>query len=64
MKNTLLIYGLFLGIVAFVLKATEYWFWVKLNAFDIYALLLAVIFLSVGIWLGHNGLVKNKEQKN
>ena len=62
MKNTLLIYGLFLGVLAFVLKATEYWLWVKLNAFDIYAVLIAVIFLSAGIWLGRNGLVKNKEK--
>ena len=62
MKNTLIIYGLFLGVLAFILKATEYWFWVKLNAFDVYAVLLAVIFLSAGVWLGRNGVVKNKEK--
>ena len=60
MKKTLLIYGLFLGILAFLLKITEYWFWVKLNAFDIYIVLIALIFLSVGLWLGHSVQQKNK----
>ena len=52
MKNTLLIYGIFLGILACLLKMTEYWFWIKLNAFDVYIALIAVIFLGVGVWLG------------
>jgi ATP/maltotriose-dependent transcriptional regulator MalT len=52
MKKTLLLYGLFLAFTSIVLKTTEYWFWVKLNAFDIYGVLLALIFLGVGLWLG------------
>jgi DNA-binding NarL/FixJ family response regulator len=59
MKKTLLIYGLFLGLLAFLLKITEYWFWVKLNAFDVYAILLSVIFLGAGLWLGKG--FKNKK---
>lgn len=55
---------MFLGVLAFILKVTEYWFWVKLNAFDVYSALLAVIFLGAGIWLGQKGLVKNKEKTN
>lgn len=62
MKKTLLIYGLFLGILGFILKMTEYWFWVKLNAFDIYIVLVSVVFLSVGLWLGRNLQQKNKEK--
>jgi DNA-binding CsgD family transcriptional regulator len=62
MKKTLLIYGLFLGLVSIVLKATEYWFWVKLNAFDIYGILIALIFLGVGLWLGIRFNQKNKEK--
>jgi two-component system, NarL family, response regulator LiaR len=61
MKKTLLIYGLFLGILAFLLKITEYWFWVKMNAFDVYAILLSVIFLGTGLWLGMG--FKNKKSK-
>lgn len=62
MKKNLLIYGLFLGILGFILKMTEYWFWVKLNAFDIYIVLVSVVFLSVGLWLGRNLQHKNKEK--
>ena len=54
MKSTLLIYGLFLGTLVFLLKITEYWFWVKLNAFDVYLAVVAIIFMCVGLWLGHN----------
>lgn len=62
MKKTLLTYGLFLAVISIVLKTTEYWFWVKLNAFDIYGILLALIFLGVGIWLGIRFNQKNKEK--
>jgi ATP/maltotriose-dependent transcriptional regulator MalT len=62
MKKTLLIYGLFLGIVGIILKATEYWFWVKLNAFDLYGILIALIFLAAGLWLGIRFNQKNKEK--
>ena len=62
MKKTLLIYGLFLGVVSMVLRATEYWFWVKLNAFEIYGGLIALIFLGVGVWLGIRLNEKNKEK--
>ncbi len=60
MKKTLLLYGLFLGILGFVLKVTEYWFWIKLNAFDMYIALIASIFLGSGIWLGWRLQQKNK----
>lgn len=62
MKKTLLIYGLFLGVLGFLLRITEYWFWVKLNAFDIYIVLVSIVFLSVGLWLGRNLQQKNKEK--
>lgn len=52
MGKTLVIYGLFLGVLAFILKITEYWFWIKLNAYDMYVLLTAGVFLGTGIWLG------------
>jgi ATP/maltotriose-dependent transcriptional regulator MalT len=64
MKKTLLIYGLFLGLVSIVLKTTEYWFWVKLNAFDLYGILIALIFLGVGLWLGIRFNEKNKDKNS
>jgi DNA-binding CsgD family transcriptional regulator len=63
MKKTLLIYGLFLGLMSIVLKTTEYWFWVKLNAFDLYGGLIALIFLGAGIWLGIRFNEKKKEKE-
>jgi two-component system, NarL family, response regulator LiaR len=63
MKKILFIYGLFLAFLSIVLKTTEYWFWVKLNAFDIYGVLIALIFLGSGIWLGSRFNQKNKEKQ-
>ena len=63
MKKTLFIYGLFLAFLSTVLKTTEYWFWVKLNAFDIYGVLIALIFLGAGLWLGSRFNQKNKEKQ-
>lgn len=60
MRKTLLLYGLFLGILGFILKVTEYWFWIRLNAFDMYIVLIACIFLGSGIWLGWRLQQKNK----
>jgi two-component system, NarL family, response regulator LiaR len=60
MKKTLLTYGLFLAVISIVLKTTEYWFWVKLNTFDLYGILLALIFLGVGLWLGSRFTGKNR----
>jgi DNA-binding NarL/FixJ family response regulator len=63
MKKTLFIYSFFLAFLSILLKTTEYWFWVKLNAFDIYGVLIALIFLGVGIWLGSRFHQKNKEKQ-
>jgi ATP/maltotriose-dependent transcriptional regulator MalT len=62
MKKTLLIYGLFLAFISIVLKTTEYWFWIKLNTFDVYGVLLSLIFLGVGLWLGTRLNQKNKNK--
>jgi DNA-binding CsgD family transcriptional regulator len=63
MKKNLLIYSLFLAVLSIVLKATEYWFWVKLNVFDIYGILIALIFLGAGLWLGMRLNQKNSEKQ-
>jgi two-component system, NarL family, response regulator LiaR len=63
MRKNLFIYGLFLAILSTILKATEYWFWIKLNVFDVYALLIALIFLGAGLWLGMRFNQKNSAKK-
>jgi DNA-binding CsgD family transcriptional regulator len=64
MKNQtlkhVLIYGLVGGVLIVVLKVIEFRFRVVEHAIEIYVGLIAVIFASVGIWLGLK-LTKKKE---
>lgn len=55
-----LIYGLVGGVLIVVLKVIEFRFRVVEHAIEIYVALIAVIFASVGIWLGLK-LTKKKE---
>ena len=62
-KQTLthvLIYGLCGGILIAVLKYIEFRFLIAQHAFEIYGGLIAVIFVSLGVWLGLK-LTKKKE---
>ena len=62
-KETLkhvLIYGLVGGVLIVVLKVIEFRFRVVEHAIEIYVALIALIFASVGIWLGLK-LTKKKE---
>jgi NarL family two-component system response regulator LiaR len=47
-----LIYGLFGGVLIAVLKYIEFRFLIAQHAFEIYGALIAVIFASLGVWLG------------
>lgn len=51
MRKTWLVFGTFLGLFILLLKLSEYWFWMRLQAFDYYALAIAVIFMLAGWWL-------------
>jgi two-component system, NarL family, response regulator LiaR len=62
MKKTIFVYGFFLAFLSILLKTTEYWFWVKRNAFEIYGALIALIFLGGGLWLGSRFTRKAKEK--
>ena len=55
-----LIYGLCGGVLIAVLKYIEFRFLIAQHAFEIYGALIAVIFVSLGIWLGLK-LTKKKE---
>lgn len=52
MKKTWVLYGVLLGVLVFILRVSEYWFWVRLNVFEIYAAIIAVLFLTLGLWWG------------
>ena len=59
MKKHLLIYGLCGGLLIVVLRLIEYRFLVIERSIEIYGGLIALFFVSVGIWLGLK-LTKNK----
>ena len=59
MKKHLLIYGLCGGLLIVVLRLIEYRFLVLERSIEIYGGLIALFFVSLGIWLGLK-LTKNK----
>ena len=60
MKKYILIYGLCGGILIALLKVVEYRFLVVQHSIEIYGGLIALIFASLGIWLGLK-LTRKKE---
>ena len=60
MKKHLLIYGLCGGLLIVLLKVIEYRFLVIERSIEIYGGLIALLFASMGIWLGLK-LTKKKE---
>ena len=52
MKKTVLVYGLLGGLLIALLKTVEYRFLVIEHSLEIYGGLVALIFASLGIWLG------------
>jgi len=60
MKKHILIYGLCGGLLIVLLKLVEYRFLVVEHSLEIYGGLIALMFASLGIWLGLK-LTKNKE---
>jgi DNA-binding CsgD family transcriptional regulator len=53
MRKTVLLYGLLGGILIAALKLVEYRWLVVEHSLEIYGGLVAAVFASVGIWLGH-----------
>src|SRR3954451_9583047 len=60
MKKHILIYGVSGGVLIILLKLIEYRFLVMERSLEIYSGLIALLFASVGIWLGLK-LTKTKE---
>src|SRR6266513_2960258 len=60
MKKHILIYGLCGGVLIVLLKLVEYRFLVVQHSIEIYGGLIALLFSTVGIWLGLK-LTKTKE---
>ena len=60
MRKTVLLYGLVGGVLIAVLKLVEYRFLVLEHSLEIYGGIVAVLFSSLGIWLGLK-LTKTRE---
>ena len=52
MLKTIFLYGLLLGLLEFTLHFIEYFFWVRMHIFEVYAGLIACLFLALGLWFG------------
>lgn len=52
MKRTVLLYGLLGGVLIALLKLIEYRYLIREHSIEIYGGLVALIFASLGIWLG------------
>ncbi|HMP30871.1 MAG TPA: response regulator transcription factor [Saprospiraceae bacterium] len=50
-------YGILLALIAIILTINEYWFWFKMKSFNIYGIIVAVLFLGLGLYFGKK---KNK----
>jgi DNA-binding CsgD family transcriptional regulator len=55
MKKTALVYGLIAGALVVVLRLAEYRFLVVEHSLEIYGGIVALLFASLGIWLGTRG---------
>ena len=53
MRKTVLLYGLLGGVLIAALKLIEYRWLVVEHSLEIYGGLVAAVFASIGIWLGH-----------
>ncbi len=53
MKRTIFLYALALGVAAFLLAWLEYKYVARAFASEVYILLIAAAFTSLGVWAGH-----------
>lgn len=52
MYKTIFIYGIILGVLVIALQSIEYFFLIRTHVFEIYGGLIALIFLTLGLWFG------------
>ena len=62
MKKTVLIYGALLAVLVILLRVLEYRFFVRDLSIEIYIGIIALLFTSLGIWLGLKLIDKQKSK--
>ena len=62
MRRTIIVYGLLGGVLVVVLKLIEYRFLVVEHSLEIYGGLVALIFATLGIWLGLKMTAKTEKE--
>ncbi|MBX2844403.1 MAG: LuxR C-terminal-related transcriptional regulator [Flammeovirgaceae bacterium] len=60
MKKTILIYGLVVALLVVVLKVLEFKYFIRNLSVEVYIGVVAVLFVSLGIWLGGKVNVSKK----
>jgi len=53
MLRYILIYGFLFALIAILLVVNEYWFWYKMKSFNSYGIVVAAIFLFIGLYFGN-----------
>jgi DNA-binding CsgD family transcriptional regulator len=61
MLKTIILYGIVLGAMVAILHFLEYFLWVRMHTFEIYAGLIAALFLGMGLWFGNKFSPKRSE---
>ena len=62
MKKVWLVYGLVMGLMVFLIKISEYLFWMKYPSMGYYMAFTALLFLAMGWWMSrkHNRIDDQK----
>jgi len=60
MKKTVFLYGVLLAVLVILLRVLEYRFFIRDLSIEIYTGIIAILFTSLGIWLGLRLIDKQK----
>ncbi|UZR98607.1 response regulator transcription factor [Chondrinema litorale] len=58
MKKEIVLYGLFMGLLLIVLRLVQYKMLIRDVKIELYATLVAILFLSLGIWFGRKFFIQ------
>jgi DNA-binding NarL/FixJ family response regulator len=63
MVRQIIWFGLVTGLLTLIISVNEYWFLYKMRSFETYGILIAVLFLGVGLWVGKSLFLQKEIQR-
>jgi DNA-binding NarL/FixJ family response regulator len=63
MVRQIIWFGLVTGLLTLIISVNEYWFLYKMRSFETYGILIAVLFLAVGLWVGKSLFLQKEMQR-